>query len=218
VSLGESKIVATGVMSNLTAVFNGNCKAAKFKKNDPRVKKMQESLKGDAEITFSSRNFDEHVLNRLTVDLHVIPIEKIMKHCPNTESLRNHERYKYLSGVWEQNKELFEDLNRKDWPYTVGGKNYAQNLTATFENQNFLEKGKRISSEKANEVLWRMINRSRSMDVKEKNDAEKELNGLYHSANGFGVLVKSIRKDGFRLTQPVVLHDDGSTGLLQHCF
>jgi hypothetical protein len=210
-NLGESKIVATGTMSSLTQNFQKNVADSEQKKEDPRIKAMQSSIKIFGEITFNSMNFNEEVREGVRVDLHVIPIKKILKHCSSVESLRSHERYAYLSAVWEQNKELFEDTNKKDWPYTVGGKNYARNLTVTFENVKFLEKKKKIDTGKAQEFLWGLFSRSHSTDVKEKNDAEKELNGLHHSANGFGGLVKSIRKNGFRLTEPVVLMDNGRT-------
>jgi hypothetical protein len=213
-SLGESKIIVTGIMSNLTAVFKEdyeNCENNKLRKDDPRVKKMQESLEGDTKITFNKINFKEPLLNTIVVDLHVIPVEKISKHCRSVEFLRNHKRYRYLSAVWNQNRDLFDWSNNEDWPYTVDGENYAMELAGTFENRNVLKEKKKIDEDEAREFLRIMIERSCSTNEKEKNKAEAELNELYHSANSFGKLVKNIKKNGFNLIYPVVLTDDGQT-------
>jgi hypothetical protein len=54
-----------------------------------------------------------------------------------------------------------------------------------------------------------MLDHSGSANVNERIKAEKELNGLYHSANSFGKLVRNIRRYGYNLIYPVALRDDG---------
>jgi hypothetical protein len=159
-SLSESKVVATGVMNRLTDAFNENYKTGKINRDDPEVKKMQESLSSgwfgrSEKITFSNRNFKEDLLNGWSVDLHVVPVEEIMQHC--SVDLRNHRRYKYLSSLWDKNENLFNWSNNEDWPYTVDNENYAMELAGTFENQNFLEKKEGLVPKKLKTSYWKCL-------------------------------------------------------------
>jgi hypothetical protein len=82
-------------------------------------------------------------------------LKKSQDYCHSVKFyLRNRKHYRYLSAVYNQNRNLF------DWSYTVGGENYATELSGTFENIQILKEKKKIDEDEAREFLRRTIERS----------------------------------------------------------
>jgi hypothetical protein len=98
-----------------------------------------------------------------------------------------------LSAVWKEDKDLFNELNNGTWPYTVRGENYVKHLSENYENRDFLMKKVQF--------LMKLLSTYR-------NDAERELDEFPHSAKSFGKLAKSIKKNRYDVTCPVVLDDE----------
>jgi hypothetical protein len=203
--IGENYTVATGKIGGLTTIFKENVKTGKLNKNDPKVVEMERCLGKSGEIKVSSFADRESI-----VVLDVIPVEKmgvITDHLYDGK-LRNEGRYRYLSAVWKKDKDLFTELNNGTWPYTVGGENYVKHLSENYENRDFLMATKGLGRYEAVEYLSKKIRGSNSADSTIRNDAERELDEFPHSAKSFGKLVKSIKRNRYDVTRPVVLGDE----------
>ncbi|MDR2644389.1 MAG: hypothetical protein LBB44_00135 [Endomicrobium sp.] len=210
VSLGicENYTVATGRIGNLTNIFRENVETGKLNKNDPKVVEMEKCLEKSREIKVSS--FADRTS---IVTLDVIPVEKmgtITDHLYGGK-LRKEGRYRYLSAVWEENKDLFNESNNGTWPYTVGGENYVKHLSENYENRDFLMEKKGLSPYEAAKYLNKKILDSSSANPAIRNDAERELDEFPHSAKSFGKLVKSIKRNRYDVTRPVILDGEGGT-------
>jgi hypothetical protein len=205
-SIGENYTVATGRISDLTNIFKENVKTGKLNKNDPKVVEMDRCLEKSRKIKFSPSADHESII----VVLDVIPVEEMNTITDRLYGgkLRNEGRYRYLSAAWEEDKDLFNESNNGTWPYTVGGENYVIHLSENYENRDFLMATKGLSHYDAVKYLNKKIIDSNSTNLTIRNDAERELNEFPHSAKSFGKLVKSIKKNRYDVTCPVVLDDE----------
>jgi hypothetical protein len=210
VSLGicGNYTVATGSICNLTNIFRENVKTGKLNKTDPKIVEMEKFLGKSGKIEFSS--FADY---GSIVALDIIPVEEmgtVTDHLYGGK-LREEGRYKYLLAAWEEDRRLFEEQNNGTWPYTIRDKNYVKHLSENYENRNFLMEKKGLDSYKATEYLNEQMLGSNSYEAAVRNASDRELDKLPHSAKSFGKLVKSIRKNGYNVTRPVILDDKGGT-------